>query len=229
MTSLNRGLKLNVPHRRLACFIMALIAGMGLSKTADAHPHVWVSVKTEILYTDDGKISGFGYQWTFDEFYSSFATQGLDKNGDGKFDKAELEELAKVNVTSLSEFDYFTFPKKGEVALERGEPKDYWLEHKDGVLTLHFTLPLKENYDVESAPLSLAVYDPTYYIAFDFAKETPVVQSKNAPANCVAKLVSPEGDEQQTASLTEAFMSDANNAFSVATSMAQDVVVSCSK
>ena len=37
------------------------------------------------------------------------AIQGLDTDGDGAYSKEELEPLAKVNVESLKEFDYFTF------------------------------------------------------------------------------------------------------------------------
>jgi ABC-type uncharacterized transport system substrate-binding protein len=37
------------------------------------------------------------------------AVQGLDTNGDGVCSKEELKPLAEVNVTSLKDFDYFTF------------------------------------------------------------------------------------------------------------------------
>ena len=48
---------------------------------ASAHPHVWVAVKSEVLFGADGKITGIRHAWTFDEMYSAFATQGFGTDG----------------------------------------------------------------------------------------------------------------------------------------------------
>ena len=55
-----------------------------------------------------------------------------------------LAPLAKVNVESLKEFDYFTYVHlKGEddKPLKLKPPVDYWIDYDKSVLTLHFTLP----------------------------------------------------------------------------------------
>lgn len=221
----------NVLVKKL-CFCLALSAflTLGVSGAANAHPHVWVTVKSKVLYGADGMITGIRQHWKFDEFYSSFAIQGLDKDEDGKFSKDELAELAKVNVTSLSEYDYFTFPKKGDQAVEMNEPTDYWLEHhEDGTLTLHFTLPLKQPASASSEKFSFTVYDPTFYISFEFDKKDAVVLAAGAPSNCAAKLFAPKKQQQQTAALNEAFSSDAGGFQGLAVQLAQDAVVSCSK
>ena len=49
------------------------------------------------------------HAWAFDDMYSMFATQGLESKEKGKFTRDELAPLAKVNVESLKEFDYFTY------------------------------------------------------------------------------------------------------------------------
>src|SRR5688572_365562 len=82
---------------RTLCVGAALLA---MSGKADAHPHVWVMVETEIQTDGAKNVTGFRHKWTFDEFYSSFATQGLDVNGDGQFQPEELKELTEVNITS---------------------------------------------------------------------------------------------------------------------------------
>jgi len=51
-----------------------------------------------------------------------------------------------------------------------GEARDYWLEHKDGLLSLYFTLPFASPVLSEAKGLTISVYDPTYFIAFDLAK-----------------------------------------------------------
>jgi ABC-type uncharacterized transport system substrate-binding protein len=104
-----------------------------------AHPHVLITGKSELVFGKEGAISAVRYAWTFDEFFSEFATQGLDKNKDGVLSRDELAELAKINVESLKEFEYFTVGKSGPGKLEFGDPVDYWLEFKDKLLTLYFT------------------------------------------------------------------------------------------
>jgi ABC-type uncharacterized transport system substrate-binding protein len=109
--------------------IAALMAATGgIVADASAHPHVYVTVESTLLY-DNNTITGLRQRWYFDEFYTGMAIEGLDANGDGVFDRKELAELAKVNVDGLSQMDYFTFAKLGEQRLAFDAPKDYFLEH----------------------------------------------------------------------------------------------------
>ena len=159
---------------------------------AEAHPHVWVSVKTTVVY-DRGTITALLHHWTFDEFYSASAIQGLDANSDGTYDKQELAELAQVNMTGLKNFDYFTFATLAGGKLSFEPPTDYWLEHKDGVLTLHFTLPLKLPVLAEAEGFTFSVYDPSFYVALGFAKEDPVSLAGDVPSGCNVKVGVPDG------------------------------------
>src|SRR5215204_4000259 len=87
------------------------LAAAAFAGPALAHPHVWVTARAEIVYAADGKITGVRHAWTFDKGYSAFLTQGLDVNKDGKVTPDEMQELAKENTESLSEFEYFTSVK----------------------------------------------------------------------------------------------------------------------
>jgi ABC-type uncharacterized transport system substrate-binding protein len=147
---------------------------------AAAHPHVWVDVKSTVVY-EDGRITGFKYSWTFDEGYSTMAVDGL------------------------KEFDYFTHAKLDETALKIDTPKDYWLEHKDGILTLHFTLPLQTTVLGNAQGFTFQVFDPSYYIAFDLAKEKPVTLAAGAPAGCKADVSVPPDETAEAEKLGEAF------------------------
>ena len=73
---------------------------------AQAHPHVWVTMKSELVYGADGSATGVRHAWTFDDMFSTFATQGLESKEKGKFTRDELAPLAQVNVESLKDFDY---------------------------------------------------------------------------------------------------------------------------
>jgi ABC-type uncharacterized transport system substrate-binding protein len=155
--------------------IVAAISMSALAPSANSHPHVWVTVETELLQDEQKSIIGFRHHWTFDVFYTSFAIKELDKNNDGDYSKEELQELAQTNVNALSEFGYFTFPELAGHEAECLEPRDYWMEYKDKALTLHFTLPLKNSIPrSELKTFGFAVYDPTSYVAFSFAEKNPV-------------------------------------------------------
>ena len=75
--------------------------------------------------------------------FSTYALQGIETKTKGVYSREELAPLAQTNVESLKEFDFFTFAKADGKKEKFLEPVDYFLEYKDGALTLHFTLPLK--------------------------------------------------------------------------------------
>lgn len=99
-----------------------------LAAPAAAHPHVYVTVETTVLYDKD-KLTGLRQRWYFDEFYTTMAIDGLDTNGDGVYDRKELAELAKVNVEGLAEMGYFTSARAAGATLAFEAPKDYFIEH----------------------------------------------------------------------------------------------------
>ena len=60
-----------------------------------AHPHVWVTTKSELLYAADGSATGVHHTWAFDDAFSVFTTQGLPSKRPGIFTRDELAALAQ--------------------------------------------------------------------------------------------------------------------------------------
>jgi ABC-type uncharacterized transport system substrate-binding protein len=166
--------------RHLVVALLSLaFAGQAFTSTASAHPHVWVTMKSEVLYGPDGTATGIHHAWSFDDMFSAFATQGLEAKEKGKFTREELAPLAKVNIESLKEYDYFTYATADGKKAEMTEPlPDYWLDYHDQVLTLNFTIPFKK--PVKAKELKVDIYDPTIFVDFEFDKKSPV-QSVGAP------------------------------------------------
>lgn len=186
----------------------ALLAGsllaLAAAGPASAHPHVMVTVRTIVMLDSGGAVTELRHAWTFDEAFSAYATTGLDKNKDGKLDRAELSDLAKVNVESLNEYGYFTFVRRGKAKSGFGDVKDYWLEHDGKALILHFTLPVSAN-PLAAKDALLEVYDPSYFVAFDFAKDDPV-KVEGGPAPCTASIKAPPASvTQRLSQLGEGF------------------------
>lgn len=160
-----------------------------LAAPALAHPHVFVTFKSEIVFAPDGKVQAVRHAWTFDEFYSAFAVQGLGKDGRDPT-REDLAPLAKINTESLAEFGYFTIGKAAGKQVDFGEPSDYWLDYgADKLVTLHFTLPLKQEASAGKA-FSLQVYDPTYFVSFEFDPKGAITLA-GAPAGCSASVSKP--------------------------------------
>jgi ABC-type uncharacterized transport system substrate-binding protein len=112
----------------LAAAALSSAVATGMIGPAQAHPHVYVTVETTVLY-DKGVITGLRQRWAFDEFYTGMAIEGLDANGDGVLDRKELAELAKVNIDGLAQMNYFTTARLGEQQLAFDVPKEFWFDH----------------------------------------------------------------------------------------------------
>src|SRR3954467_10037349 len=130
-------------HMTLVLRLLLAAAVVFAATAARAHPHVWVTMMSEVVYAPDGAATGVRHAWTFDDMFSTFATQGLESKEKGKFTREELAPLAQVNVESLKEFDYFTGARANGRKAPLNGPVDYYLEFTDNLLTLHFTLPFK--------------------------------------------------------------------------------------
>lgn len=111
-------------------FATALTAGLATlpaSQSALAHPHVFVTNRTQAVF-DNGALTGLRYRWVFDEMYTTSAVEGLDKNNDGNLDAAELDELLKVNIEGLKEFDYFTSAMMAGKPVPFADAKDFGMK-----------------------------------------------------------------------------------------------------
>jgi ABC-type uncharacterized transport system substrate-binding protein len=185
-----------------------------IGAAAQAHPHVWVTMRTELLYDADGAMTGVRHAWTFDDMFSAYAVEGLEAKTKGQFTRAELQSLAQVNAEALKEFDYYTYAKidgRREKALFN-DPVDYWLDYdpKETVLTLHFTLPLKR--PVKAKSLVLEIYDPEFFVDFGFA-ESDAIKLVAAPSQCAVSSAKPnDGNFPATQRLDKSFMSSEANA-----------------
>lgn len=209
---------------RLRRLILSALLFVAASAPALAHPHVWVTMKSELLYAADGSLTGVRHAWTFDDMFSTFATQGLESKVKGAFTREELAPLAEVNVTSLKEFDYFTYAKVNGKKVPFVEPIDYWLDFTDGVLTLHFTLPLKT--PVKAPNIEISVYDPTIFVDFAFAQKDPV-SLVAAPATCKLAVAAAGSIPSDGRPAGEAFFNGLNAQSDYGARYANRIAVSC--
>ena len=206
--------------RLLVCAVLALAGSVG---TALAHPHVWVTMRTQVVVGPDGMVSALKQAWTFDEAFTAFALQGLERNKDGSYPEKVLKPLAEVNVTSLKEYDYFVRGKTSTAKIAFKDPVDYHLTYENDALTLHFILPLAKPVPARGT-LTFEVYDPSYFVSFTFDDKAPVALA-GAPAGCTAQVTVP--NQPQTTQLSESFFTDLATSGTYGAQFANKVTVKC--
>ena len=165
-----------------------------------------VVIRWRSLYADAGLLK-YGDldplpRHILEPMFSAFALQGIESKKKGEFTREELASLAEVNVTSLKEYEYFTYATANGKKLEFVDPPTgYYLDFdkKETVLTLHFTLPLKRPLKAKS--LTVEVYDPEFFIAFELAEKDPA-KLVGAPAQCKLTVGKPQ---EMNAALAQQF------------------------
>lgn len=175
---------MRVFRRGLAGLLLGVIGVLGAT-AAQAHPDVWITSTSELLYAPDGSMTGVRHAWTFDDMFTTGALQEIDGKAKDVYSREELEPLARTNAESLKEFGYFNFARADGKKVKFDEPVDYFMEYTHSRLTLHFTLPLKQ--PVKPKELVLDVFDPTFFAGFKFDGSDPV-QLVGAPPSCKLEL-----------------------------------------
>ncbi len=189
-------------HGRLGGLRLAILVLTGLAvllstgPSARAHPHAWIDLSTTVLFDEAGRVAALRVHWVFDEFYTLYAVEGLDADGDGKADEEQLRELAKVNLESLSEYDYFTYMKVDGVQPAYDPVVDWETYMEEERLAMTFTVALLAPADPRRSDVSYAVYDPTYYIEVAHISGEPVRLEGAVPEGCSFKLQYPDPDDE---------------------------------
>ena len=162
---------------------VALLA-CGMAAPAMAHPHVWIEMRSDVVFDAQGRIAALNLMWTFDDGYTQMALDGLDANGDGVYSSSEIEPLTRENMNSLKDYDYFTVMRFNGEKQALGEVTEFGQIWSNDKLQLHFQVPLKTPLDPARGEFMAKVYDPDFFIAIDYAKDQPVSAIGDMPAGC---------------------------------------------
>jgi ABC-type uncharacterized transport system substrate-binding protein len=174
---------------RILLAIAAILACPGI---AAAHPHMFVDARAEIQFDPQGRIVGIKNIWRFDEAFSAYAKQGLDRLPNGRLTAKSLEALARVNIHSLALYKYFTFQRLEGKHEPLGEGSGQKLEDDGERLTLSFTVAVSPPLETAGRQVTLDLYDPEYFVAMSFEKTSPV-RMVGAPKACKLQVFTPSG------------------------------------
>ena len=147
-------------------------------------------MRSQLVITDTGLITGVRVQWTTDKVYATDALDGFTAKPDGSYDAADLVKLTAENLDALSGYGYFIFFRLNGEVQKIGKPTDGLQTYntKDGRLTLLFTVPLETPLDPHVGAVTLKVYDPEFFIDFEYVADKPLLISKPLAQGCKAEL-----------------------------------------
>lgn len=183
-------------------FLALALALPGLP--AAAHPHSWIDLETRLVLDSDGRLQAVWQGWLFDEFYTAFIAEEFTKSGLAP--SAFLEQVAAENLTNLRAYDYFTELAQDGEPLALGEIGRFASHLKGERLWLEFEVALESPVDPGQGLLTLAVFDPTYYIEILYAEgRAPEIEGDGE--DCAVFVMPPTPTADQVAM---AFMLDVN-------------------
>ena len=161
----------STPETTLGVYLVRGLVGAALltvcASPATAHPHVWVTAASELIYGPNGSVMVIRHAWTFDDMFSTYAVQGIVPRKKGAYSREELAPLAQTNVESLKEYGFFTYAKVDGKKQAVLPPTDYFLDYSDGALVLHFTLPFKT--PIQTRELVVEIFDALFDISDELA------------------------------------------------------------
>lgn len=186
-----------IRHLHHWLFVLGFVALMPAA-TCWAHPHVWADMRSQLVISDAGLVTGVRVQWTTDKVYAQDALDGFKSKPDGSYDSADLEKLTAENLDALSGYGYFIFFRLNGEVQKIAKPVDglQTFNVKEGRLTLLFTVPLETPLDPHSGAITLKIYDPEFFIDFEYVTDKPLLISKALAEGCKAELKPANTDAQ---------------------------------
>ena len=148
-------------------------------------------MRSQLVVSEEGLVTGVRVQWKTDKIYARDALDGFTKNADGNYSAEDLAKLTNENLTALSDYGYFVYFRFNNEKQKIGKAVDGQQIYtpKEGRLTLLFTVPLEQPIDPHKGTVSFKVYDPDFFIAFDYVNDKPLLISKPLAQGCSASLL----------------------------------------
>lgn len=163
-----------------------------LSFAAQAHPHSFISLHTEVV-ARDGQLVGLNMRWTMDELTSADL---LYDAGDAKPGEEVWKKLAAEVMANVLGQHYFTeLWHNGKKVKFQNRPTEYSLGRDGHQAVLTFGLPLAEPQPLAGQTYTFSSFDPTYYVDMSYAEDSDAALPAALRKSCRLTVKTPEPDE----------------------------------
>lgn len=165
------------------------VGSVFFSASVFAHPHSWIDMKTTIL-GDEKAMTGLEMQWTFDAMTTAYLFDGEDMSPEQQ--ENTLITLAQSIIGNMLPQHYFTYLYERETPIKYQQVVSATLTANKGKATLSFTLLLSQPYPLNGQPLTLKIFDPTYYVDMSWQKKQDIQFAPALDKHCTSTLIQPK-------------------------------------
>ena len=164
-----------------------------LSFTAAAHPHSFISLKTELV-ADDTQLTGLKMRWAMDEITSAdlLYDAGNAKPGDEIWKKLAAEVMANV----LGQHYFTEFWHNGQKIKFLNRPTTYAMARDGHQAVLTFILPLAQPQPLAGQKYTFSTFDPTYYVDMSYTEDSDVTLPAALQQRCKLAVHTPNPSEE---------------------------------
>lgn len=155
---------------------------LAATPVAHSHPHIFIDAHADIEMDQNGQIAAIRHTWTFDPLFSSWLTQGIERDENHRLNQHRLDEIALHDVTELQHFDYYTQVTGDGVNLAFSATDAIAIEEVDKRLRLAFNI-VPQRTGTPYQEIAISIFDPHYYTAFAFSNADGFTIS-GAPDQC---------------------------------------------
>jgi ABC-type uncharacterized transport system substrate-binding protein len=215
-----------MPIKPIAYRLFLALFCLGLAVGAQAHPHNWVDISTELRFNAHGLITGIKHRWLFDDYYSVYLTQNMDENRDGMLDENEQDILIGTVLGNLKKYRYFTQVEQGDKQVKLQAPSEQTTGLREHRLELGFYLPFAQPINPSKAALVYRIFDPGYYIEMVHAESDSAITLRGAPEACRHRMEKARPDPKVVAYAASLGV-DESGGNSLGIQFAEKVIVQC--
>lgn len=175
--------------RGIAAFGALLVPAL-----AQAHPHVWVdSIVT--AHMDKGQVTTLKEDWLFDEDFSATVlgdirkSKGMAGPSKAPLTPGEIAKLQQNAFSNLKNYDYFTHVwLGGQVVKIKPDVEGFSARIEGEQLRYIFTVRLAKPVALAGKPLTVGVWDDSYYVDVGPAKGKGAAVEGQGSESCHSRV-----------------------------------------
>ena len=159
---------------------------------ARANPDVWVEATITVAF-DEQRVSGLGFSWAFDDFYSAHTIRTYDLDRDGVLTPLEVGNLRAETFDPLSPAGYFVHIWSGEEQYEGLDVDKFAARIEQSRLVYEFSADLTPPLDPKVEPVSVSLFDRDSFVDFSFADSPFLLVSGEMTPGCKFRVARGSG------------------------------------
>ena len=202
----------------------SVIFALAICRSVLAHPHMWIDLKTDVIFEDTDKIVAIYQEWLFDDFYSTALLEDAAKHPDGS-EQGLHEEISAI-LSGLHSWNYFTQITVDTTEITAKKVQHFETEVRENRVWVSFTTYLETPVLARTQNFSYSIFDPTYYIEMYHFDEAVIGFRGDTPTGCRSEIRQPD-PSSEAISLSQSPVLDTQPDVSIGQLFAEIVTVSC--